>query len=144
MGCNDLARVNRHLDMPEWLEVKDVVHIQRMLIEEHGGLHGIRNKGALESTLARPGNLLCYQLDVSLYDLAACYGFGLVKNHVFHDGNKRIALTSIDVFLQINGFQLEAEEADAVLTIRDVATGVLGESELAVWIKDKSHPFDLV
>jgi len=68
----------------------------------------------------------------------------LVKNHVFHDGNKRIALTSIDVFLQINGFQLEAEEADAVLTIRDVATGVLGESEFAVWIKDKSHPFDLV
>jgi len=130
--------------MPEWLEVKDVVHIQRMLIEEHGGLHGIRNKGALESTLARPGNLLCYQPDVSLYDLAACYGFGLVKNHVFHDGNKRIALTSIDVFLQINGFQLEAEEADAVLTIRDVATGVLGESEFAVWIKDKSHPFDLV
>lgn len=129
--------------MPEWLEVKDVVHFHRMLIEEHGGLHGIRDEGALESTLARPAHLLHYQPDVSRCDLAACYGFGFVKNHVFHDGNKRISLTSIDVFLQINGFQLKAEEVDAVLTIRDVATSVLGESELAVWIKDNSAPFDL-
>jgi death-on-curing protein len=129
--------------MPEWLEIKDVVHFHRMLIEEHGGLHGIRDEGALESTLARPAHLLHYQPDVSLYDLAACYGFGFVKNHVFHDGNKRISLTSIDVFLQLNGFQLEAEEADAVLTIRDVATSVLGESELAVWIKENSSSFDL-
>jgi death-on-curing protein len=129
--------------MPEWLEVKDVVHFHRMLIEEHGGLPGIRDEGALESTLARPAHLLHYQPDASLYHLAACYGFGFAKNHVFHDGNKRISLTSIDVFLQINGFQLEAEEADAVLTIRDVATSVLGESELAVWIKEHSSPFDL-
>jgi len=129
--------------MPEWLEVKDVVYFHRMLIEEHGGLHGIRDEGALESTLTRPAHLLHYQPDVSLYDLAACYGYGFVKNHVFHDGNKRISLASIDVFLQINGWQLEAEEADAVLTIRDVATGILGESELAVWIEDRSIPFDL-
>jgi death-on-curing protein len=129
--------------MPEWLEKMDVVHFHRMLIEEHGGLHGIRDEGALESTLARPAHLLHNQPDVSLYDLAACYGFGFVKNHVFHDGNKRISLTSIDVFLQLNGFQLEAEEADAVLTIRDVATSVMGESELAVWIKENSSSFDL-
>ena len=129
--------------MPEWLEKKDVVHFHRMLIEEHGGLHGIRDEGALESTLARPAQLLHYQPDASLCDLAACYGFGFVKNHVFHDGNKRISLTSIDVFLQLNGFQLKAEEADAVLTIRDVATSVMGESELAVWIKENSSSFDL-
>ncbi len=129
--------------MPEWLEIKDVVHFHRMLIEEHGGLDGIRDEGALESTLARPAQLLHYQPDASLCDLAACYGFGFVKNHVFHDGNKRISLTSIDVFLQLNGFQLKAEEADAVLTIRDVATSVMGESELAVWIKENSSSFDL-
>lgn len=129
--------------MPEWLGVKDVVHLHRMLNEEHGGLPGIRAEGALESTLARPAQLLHYQPEVSPCDLAACYGFGLVKNHVFNDGNKRIALTSIDVFLQINGFQLEAEEADAVLTIKDVAKGLLEESELAVWIKKTSSPFDL-
>ena len=129
--------------MPDWLDKGDVKHFHRMLVEEHGGLHGIRDEGALESTLARPLQLLNYQPDVSICDLAACYGFGFVKNHVFHDGNKRISLASIDIFLQINGLQIEADEADAVLTIRDVATGDLNEAELAIWNKDNSIPFDL-
>jgi death-on-curing protein len=129
--------------VPDWLEKRDVIHFHRMLVEEHGGLHGIRDEGALESTLTRPMQLLNYRPDVSICDLAACCGYGFAKNHVFHDGNKRISLTSIDIFLQINGAQLEADEADAVLTIRDVATGVLKEAELAIWIKDNSIPFDL-
>ena len=129
--------------MPEWLEKRDVVYFQRMLVEEHGGLHGIRDEGALESTLARPLQLLHYQADASLFELATSYGHGFAKNHVFLDGNKRISLASIDIFLQINGFQLEAEEVDAVVTIRDVATGILKESGLAWWIKENSSRFDI-
>ena len=129
--------------MPDWLEKVDVIHFHRMLVEEHGGLHGVRDEGALESTLARPRQLLNYQPDASICKLAACYGYGFAKNHVFHDGNKRISLTSMDIFLQINGLQLEADEADAVLTILDVATGVIGEGELSIWIKGNSNPFDL-
>lgn len=129
--------------MPEWLEKSDVVHFQRMLVEEHGGLHGIRDEGALESTLARPMQLLHYQAGASLFELATSYGHGFAKNHVFLDGNKRISLVCIDIFLQINGFQLVAEEVDAVVTIRDVATGILNESGLAEWIKEKSSRFDL-
>ena len=129
--------------MPEWLEKRDVVHFQRMLVEEHGGLHGIRDEGALVSTLARPMQLLHYQSDATLFEMAASYGHGFAKNHVFLDGNKRISLASIDIFLQINGFQLIAEEVDAVVTIRDVATGVLKESGLAGWIKENSSRFDL-
>ena len=128
---------------PEWLEKRDVVHFQRLLLEEHGGLHGIRDVGALESTLARPMQLLHYRADATIFELAASYGHGFAKNHVFLDGNKRISLTSIDIFLQLNGFQLEAEEVDAVLTIRDVASGALNESELAGWIKENSGLFDL-
>ena len=78
-----------------------------------------------------------------MFELAACYGFGFAKNHVFNDGNKRISLVSIDVFLQINGFQLVAEEIDAVCTIRDVATGALNESQLRSWIKARSSTFEL-
>lgn len=129
--------------MPEWLEKRDVVHFQRLLVEEHGGLHGIRDEGALESTLARPMQLLHYRADASIFELAASYGHGFAKNHVFLDGNKRISLASIDIFLQINGFQLGAEEVDAVLTIRDVATGTLEESGLAGWIRENSSRFDL-
>lgn len=129
--------------LPEWLEKRDVVYFQRLLIEEHGGLHGIRDEGALESTLARPMQLLHYRADASVFELAASYGHGFAKNHVFLDGNKRISLASIDVFLQINGFQLEAEEVDAVVTIRDVATGTLDEPGLAGWIEENSSYFDL-
>jgi len=129
--------------MPEWLEKRDIVHFQRLLVEEHGGLHGIRDEGALESTLARPMQLLHYQVDASIYELAASCGHGFAKNHVFLDGNKRISLASIDIFLQINGNQLDAEEVDAVLTIRDVATGILNESGLAGWIRENSSSFEL-
>jgi death-on-curing protein len=62
---------------------------------------------------------------------------------VFNDGNKRISLTSIDIFLQINGLQLIAEEVDAVLTIRDLAAGLLDEPGLACWIEGNSDQFDL-
>jgi death-on-curing protein len=129
--------------MPEWLEVGDIVYFQRLLVNEHGGLHGNRDKGALESTLARPQQLLHYEPNASIYELAASYGYGFAKNHVFNDGNKRISLTSIDIFLQINGLELIAEEVDAVLTIRDLAAGLLDESGLSCWIEENSNQLDL-
>ncbi len=129
--------------MIKWLELGDIVYFQRLLVNEHGGLHGIRDKGALESTLARPQQLQHYEPKTSIYELAASYGFGFAKNHVFNDGNKRISLTSIDIFLQINGLQLIAEEVDAVLTIRDLAASLLDEPGLAFWIEGNSDQFDL-
>jgi death-on-curing protein len=129
--------------MPEWLEVGDIVYFQRLLINEHGGLHGIRDEGALESTLARPQQLLNYEPNVSMVEMAASYGFGFAKNHLFNDGNKRVSLACIDIFLQINGLQLIAKEEDAVLTIRDLAAGLLDEPGLSDWIEENSEPFDL-
>jgi death-on-curing protein len=129
--------------MPEWLDLGDIVYFQRLLVNEHGGLHGLRDKGALESTLARPQQLLHYEPKTSIYELAASYGYGFAKNHVFNDGNKRISLASIDIFLQINGLQLIAGEVDAVFTIRDLAAGLLGEPGLACWIEGNSDQFDL-
>jgi len=129
--------------MPEWLNASDVIYFHQMLIDEHGGPHGIRDKGALESTLARPIHLLNYKPDASLYELAASHGFGFVKNHVFNDGNKRISLAVIDIFLRINGRKLDAEEVDAVCVIKDVATDAMTESDLANWIKENSLPFDI-
>ena len=130
--------------MPEWLTTPDVTYFQRILIDEHGGLHGIRDEGALESTLARPLQLLNYKPDSTIQELAASYGFGLAKNHVFNDGNKRIALAVIDTFMRINGAQLTAEEVDVVCVIQDVASGILDEPALAKWITKNSSPFDLL
>ena len=129
--------------MTEWLNAKDVRHFHGALIEEFGGLHGIRDEGALESTLPRPINLVAYQAETPIHELAASYGFGFVKNHVFNDGNKRISLTVINVFLILNGMQLVAEEVEAVCVIKDVATGEMDEADLATWILNNANEFDL-
>ena len=129
--------------MPEWLKASDVKYFHRSLIEEFGGLHGIRDEGALESTLARPVNLIGYEPETPIHELAASYGFGFANNHVFNDGYKRISQTAIDVFLMLNGMQLVAEEVEAVCVIKDVATGEMDEASLADWIYDNSNEYDL-
>lgn len=126
-----------------WLESREIMLFHHMLFDEHGGLHGLKNEGALESTLARPQNLLSYHPDTPITSLAACYGFGFCQNHVFNDGNKRIALTAINIFLQLNGSNLACSEAEAVHVIREVASGNLDETLLAAWISENSEPFDL-
>ncbi len=126
-----------------WLDIADVLYFYQQCLDEHGGMRGSPVKGALESTLARPQNLLGYNDKANIFELAASYGFGFAKNHCFPDGNKRIALISIDVFLQVNGFELTAEEVDAVAVVRDLASGEISEVELATWIENNSEPFDI-
>jgi death-on-curing protein len=70
--------------------------------------------------------------------LAAAYGFALARGHCFPDGNKRVALAIIDVFLRMNGMELTADEPDAVSTIQSLAAGDLTEDQLAEWISANS------
>ena len=126
---------------PIWLERDVVVSLHADLVVTFGGLAGIRDEGLLESALARPPNLAAYG-EPSLCELAAAYIFGLAKNHAFVDGNKRIAFVAADVFLQLNGFELTAAEPEAVIVIRDLAAGELGEAEIAAWIATRSQPLD--
>jgi len=74
----------------------------------------------------------------SVFELAAAYDFGLVKNRPFIDGNKRIALAVMAIFLELNGFSLNAPEPEAVVLIEQLAAGNLSEPELAKWISDSS------
>lgn len=116
-----------------WLQLRDVVAIHDMQITEFGGLAGMRDAGALESALARPLNLTAYEKP-SVYRLAASYAFGVARNHPFVDGNKRTALVAAFTFLELNGAQVEATEAEAVLTFLDLAAGKLPEKDLAAWL----------
>jgi death-on-curing protein len=110
--------------------------IHAELIREHGGLQGASREGALDAALARPQHAHGYAEPApSLASLAASYGFALAKGHCFSDANKRIALASIDVFLQLNASELIAREEDAAATILALAAGDISEPELAVWIK---------
>lgn len=117
-----------------WLERRDVEAFHDMQIAEFGGLAGTRDAGALESALARPLNLKAYG-DPSIFALAAAYAFGIARNHPFVDGNKRTALVSSFTFLELNGYEVSAPEADAVLTFVDLAAGKLSEKDLARWLE---------
>jgi death-on-curing protein len=126
---------------PYWVPLGAVVAIQVELIAEHGGLSGVPRQGDLEAALGRPRNLLAYaDAPPSLPQLAAAYGYALARGHCFPDGNKRIALAVIDVFLRMNGSELTADEVDAATTIQALAAGELTESELAEWIAANSAP----
>ena len=118
---------------PIWLSRAVVLAIHGELLAEHGGSEGVRDVGLLESALARPSNLLSYDTP-TLFDMAAAYAYGIAKNHPFVDGNKRTALACCDVFLQLNGFELNATEPEATTTFLALASGSLTEAELAHWI----------
>jgi death on curing protein len=78
--------------MPVWLTVEMVVRIHDDELFETGGSPGLRDRGLLESALARPQNRLAYNSGISVFDLAATYCVGIAKNHAFIDGNKRTVL----------------------------------------------------
>lgn len=116
--------------------VVDAIHSDQL--REHGGLPGIRDENVLESALARPQQKWHYAEETDLATLAAAYGFGLVKNHPYRDGNKRIGLLAIATFLGINGYDLRATDADVVTQTLALADNRVSEAELADWIRTHS------
>ena len=76
----------------------------------------------------------------TLHDLAASYGYGIVKNQPFIDGNKRIVLGAAVLFLELNGIRFTATEEDAVLRALSLAAGEMTESAFAAWLEANSQP----
>jgi len=107
-----------------------------------GGLPGPPNEDVLAATLARPQQLLTYEPASTLFDLAAAYGFGFARNHCYPDGNKRIALASMDTFLMLNEQDLVADEAEAVAIVSAVAAGEYSQADLAEWLEANAQPLD--
>ena len=118
---------------PIWLTREIILAIQAELLARFGGLDGIRDPGLLDSALGRPMQLLNYG-EPTLFDLAACYAHGIVKNHPFLDGNKRAGFMAAYAFLGINGFQLEAPEEQAVLHTLALAAGELDADAFSAWL----------
>lgn len=128
---------------PCWLDIHDVCAIHNEILAESGGTSGILNEGSLESTLNRPINLYNYGDDVTLFQLAASYGYGLVKNHCFVDGNKRIALIVVYTFLSVHGIELTASEIDAASFFLELAASLepqeVSMQKLTSWLEDNSE-----
>ncbi|MGF1618378.1 MAG: type II toxin-antitoxin system death-on-curing family toxin [Acidimicrobiia bacterium] len=119
--------------MPEYLRVVEVLAVHGILIDEFGGTHGVRDLGALESTVFRP--------QTGYYDdpiaEAAALLESLIQNHPFLDGNKRTAIAAADVHLRIHGFELAGDSIEHHRhLIRLMERGDLDWRAIDAWLRD--------
>ncbi len=113
-----------------------IIYLYEQLIRTYGGLHGISDEDLLDSSIEQPKATFGEKyLHDSIIEMAAAYGYSLCKNHPFVDGNKRIALVAMDIFLQRNGFEIIADEKATYNIIMELASGKLSKEPLAEWLE---------
>lgn len=106
-----------------WLDDHDAIAIHNRALMLHGGAGGVRDKGLLQSALARPRQIETYGDNADAVALAAAYTAGIIKNHPFIDGNKRTGFILGVLFLELNGKQFVASEEDAAAAVLALAAG---------------------
>lgn len=121
-----------------WLEPDVFRAVHEEQLAEHGGATGTRDEGLFESALARARNLAAYGKP-DCAELAAAYGHGIARNHPFIDGNKRTAFVAVELFLELNVYQLLADDAACVLTMLAVASGQMDETAFARWLRQNGQ-----
>jgi death-on-curing protein len=126
------------MKLPVWVLRETVLTLHEQSLAAFGGAAGIRDAGLLDSALAKPENLFAHGKP-TIFDLAASYGFGLVKNHPFVDGNKRVGFIVAVVFLELNGHRFQATEAEAAVRTLALAAGEMSEVQYAAWLKANSR-----
>ena len=120
---------------PRFLTAEAVQKIQADSINTYGGAHGLRDAGLLQSALDRAENRYFYQPDASIASLAPALGWGLIKNHVFIDGNKRAGLAAVVTFLALNDAVLACSSDEArEMTLR-AAASEMAEEEWIEWLE---------
>ena len=122
---------------PYWLTTAECLALHDMMLSQYGGIAGLRDENLLESALAKPRQLFAYRKP-GLAEMAAAYAIGIVKNHPFLDGNKRTGFMLGAGFLERNGLEFHASEADAVLRTLALAAGKMSESAYAKWLEANS------
>jgi death-on-curing protein len=120
-----------------YITIGEVLGIYQRVMQETGGLMGIRDLGALESALAQPymtfgGN----ELYPSLAEKAAALGFSLIQNHPFADGNKRTGHAVMESFLALNDYEINASIDEQVEVILSLASSKLSRDEFTKWLSN--------
>lgn len=119
----------------KWLTRQAIEIIHQEQLDEHGGLAGLKDENVLESALARPMNKSAYG-ETDIHALAAAYLYGFVKNHPFSDGNKRTGYLAAFTFLYVNGWLVEASQADVIEFVLEVAAGEIDEDGATRFLRD--------
>ncbi|MBB2791395.1 UNVERIFIED_ORG: death-on-curing protein [Rhizobium pisi] len=125
----------------KWLSRQAVENMHSEQIAEHGGLPGLRDDNALETSLARPLNKAAYG-ETDIFVLAAAYLYGIVRNHPFVDGNKRTGYLAAFTFLYLNRYVIDAENAQVIAFVLDVAAGEIDEEGATRFLRDFSVPLN--
>ncbi|HEX5315392.1 MAG TPA: type II toxin-antitoxin system death-on-curing family toxin [Candidatus Kapabacteria bacterium] len=120
----------------EWLTLEDLFEIHHQAIFRSGGSDGIRDRGGLESALAQAmqsfGGIDLYP---TFLDKVAALGFFLIRNHPFIDGNKRIGHAALEIVLQMNGYEILADETEQEAVILALAGSELSIESFNQWVK---------
>ncbi|TMB31001.1 MAG: type II toxin-antitoxin system death-on-curing family toxin [Deltaproteobacteria bacterium] len=121
---------------PRFLLMEEVLGIHAHQIETYGGSFGVRDAGSLLSAVAAPQASFAGELfHATVFEMAAAYLFHLARNHPFIDGNKRAALASALVFLELNDVSIEAPDQELIEMVLRVATGKESKSGAAVFLE---------
>lgn len=124
---------------PDFLSVADVLQIHDEQIESYGGIHGIRDEGLLESAVMTPqASFGGEYLHNGLFEMAAAYAFHIAENQPFLDGNKRTALVSALVFLDINGTEILDAEMVLYNAMIAISNKEMDKYDLAALFEDLS------
>ncbi len=122
-----------------YLTVEQIIFIHNRSVERFGGVYGMRDRGLLESSVARPaatfGGIDLYR---DIYSKTAALGHSILLNHPFIDGNKRTAFTSMDLFFQENGFIINADDDECEAMILNVINKIYDDKKLAEWLKNNT------
>ncbi|MCP4285362.1 MAG: type II toxin-antitoxin system death-on-curing family toxin [Gammaproteobacteria bacterium] len=124
---------------PTWVRQDIAIAIHERVLADHGGESGIRDSRLLESALARPKQIHAYG-DPDLATLAAAYTAGIIRNHPFLDGNKRVGFMAAYLFLACNGVTLTATEVSAFRAVLDLTAGDMTEEQFSQWLRDNTKP----
>ena len=120
-----------------YLTLGEILAIYRRVMDQSGGMMGVRDVGALESSVSQPrmsfeGN----DLYMTLAEKAASLGYSIIQNHPFIDGNKRTGHAAMEMFLLLNGYEIRAGVNEQMETILMVASGKLSRKALTVWLNE--------
>jgi death-on-curing protein len=122
---------------PIFLSIENILSIHTRMISDFGGMPGVADQGLLESAVSMPaagfGGELLHE---SLPAMAAAYLFHICKNHPFFDGNKRVAVVASEIFLNINGMQLDVDNEELKQLCLGVAAGEISKDQAVVFFKE--------
>jgi death-on-curing protein len=120
-----------------YLTLREVMEIYRRVITQSGGMFGIRNLHALESAIAQPKMTFGgAELYPTVIEKAATLGFSIIKSHPFIDGNKRTGHAAMEIFLVLNGYEINAPVDEQEKVVLRLASNEIDREEFKKWLSN--------